>query len=206
MDAINKDLRKKFIVSITLTIMFVVGIPSIVLGASNEIWVVMAIGIAFTAAGFYGMPIAWVGYGNTKTLERLVSAVVNENLHTVNELASQFSLSEKEVRDKLDVCFKKGYFVGIKRDGDTLILNENDPLGQKQYAAECPHCGAKFLYTKSSPRCPYCDSPVNEKSNANKQGTQRLLQRKAFFLCHQSVFHVPKGWYKTNKFCRKKVI
>ena len=78
------------------------------------------------------MPIAWVGYGNTKTLERLVSAVVNENLHTVNELASQFSLSEKEVRDKLDVCFKKGYFVGIKRDGDTLILNENDPLGQKQ--------------------------------------------------------------------------
>ena len=58
MDAINKDLRKKFIVSITLTIMFVVGIPSIVLGASNEIWVVMAIGIAFTAAGFYGMPIA----------------------------------------------------------------------------------------------------------------------------------------------------
>ena len=132
MDAINKDLRKKFIVSITLTIMFVVGIPSIVLGASNEIWVVMAIGIAFTAAGFYGMPIAWVGYGNTKTLERLVSAVVNENLHTVNELASQFSLSEKEVRDKLDVCFKKGYFVGIKRDGDTLILNENDPLGQKQ--------------------------------------------------------------------------
>ena len=163
MDAINKDLRKKFIVSITLTIMFVVGIPSIVLGASNEIWVVMAIGIAFTAAGFYGMPIAWVGYGNTKTLERLVSAVVNENLHTVNELASQFSLSEKEVRDKLDVCFKKGYFVGIKRDGDTLILNENDPLVQKQYAAECPHCGAKFLYTKSSPRCPYCDSPVNEK-------------------------------------------
>ena len=53
MDAINKDLRKKFIVSITLTIMFVVGIPSIVLGASNEIWVVMAIGIAFTAGGCF---------------------------------------------------------------------------------------------------------------------------------------------------------
>ena len=204
MDAINKDLRKKFIVSITLTIMFVVGIPSIVLGASNEIWVVMAIGIAFTAAGFYGMPIAWVGYGNTKTLERLVSAVVNENLHTVNELASQFSLSEKEVRDKLDVCFKKGYFVGIKRDGDTLILNENDPLGQKQY-------GMSPLRSKIFVHKIFATLPLLRFARKRKKVTQTNRAHNVFrngrrFFVLSKRFYVPKGWYETNKFCRKKAI
>ncbi|HIU91432.1 MAG TPA: hypothetical protein IAC72_05440 [Candidatus Fimimonas merdipullorum] len=180
MQQIDKEIRKRQILAFTLTFMFVFGIPAIIFGASyggraaeaaeaagkegggTGWWILMAAGIVCTAVGFFGMPLAWVNYGETRGYRRIVAAVVNENLHTVQEIAVQLSLSEKEVRNKLDVCFQKGYFVGIKRNGDSLILNENRPMGKKEYSTQCPNCGAKFIYTADNAVCPYCGSPVQK--------------------------------------------
>ena len=146
MKMIERAVKKLFFLSMLFSVMFVAGIPMIVLGASKGIMPVMIIGIIFTALGFYGTPMFWVSYGGKVGLKRLVYAVTEEHLLTVQEIASQLSKSEKEVRSLLDTCFQKGYLSGFVRKGDELALNEAQAPSEKLHAAECQYCGAKFTY------------------------------------------------------------
>ena len=160
MKKVNAYLNTLLIVSIVLTAMLVGGVPMLILGAVNELWALMGIGIAFTAVGFYGTPVAWSIYGSSRTLKRVVAAVTEEHLYTVPEIAAQLSLSEQSVRGYLTTCFNRGYLAGYKREGDGIVLNENVAAQNRQRFAECPNCGAKFTYTSADARCPYCGSPV----------------------------------------------
>ena len=162
MKAVNGYITKLMITAIVLSVMFVAGIPMIIVGATKSIPAVLGIGIAFTAVGFYGTPLAWTMYGSSRVLARIVYAVTEEHLYTVQEIAAQLSLSEKEVRAHLDKCFNKNFLPGYKRNGDTILLNENIAAANKEMSAECPYCGAKFTYTAQNARCPYCNSPVKK--------------------------------------------
>ena len=155
-------LNRLLIVSIVLTVLFVGGIPSLIVGAVNEIWPLMGVGIACTAVGFYAMPVAWSIYASARPVKRVVYAVTEEHLYTVHEIALQLSMDERNVRAHLDKCFNKGFLIGYKREGDNIVLNENVAAGKKEMFAECPYCGAKFTYTRDNARCPYCGSPVAE--------------------------------------------
>lgn len=163
MQPIRKALKRSFALSLILT--FCLPLGGILLGVGLAVGqpAVWAIGIALLAVGFYGTPIGWAAsYGPTKTLYRVVSAVMEEHLLTVQEIASQLSLSEKEVRDKLDVCFRKQYLPGIKRSGDTLVLNENTAPQAEEHYCECTACGARFLAARDVKVCPYCGSPIKK--------------------------------------------
>ena len=115
MKKVNEWLNKLLIISIVLSVLFVGGIPMIIIGATNELWIVMGIGIAFVAVGFYGAPVAWSVYGSARPVRRVVHAVTVEHLYTVQEIAAQLSLNEKDVRAHLDKCFNKNFLVGYKR-------------------------------------------------------------------------------------------
>ena len=162
MKKVNEWLNKLLIISIVLSVLFVGGIPMIIIGATNELWIVMGIGIAFVAVGFYGAPVAWSVYGSARPVRRVVHAVTVEHLYTVQEIAAQLSLNEKDVRAHLDKCFNKNFLVGYKREGDNIVLNENIAADKREHFYECPYCGAKFTYTADSARCPYCGSPVKK--------------------------------------------
>ena len=115
MQAVRKALRKNLILSVILTIMLPLGGAMLGVGLALHQPAIWAIGIAFMVCGFYGCPCAWtMAYAPTKSLSRIVSAVVEENLCTVNEIAAQLSLSEKDVRNRLDMCFRKHYLTGYK--------------------------------------------------------------------------------------------
>ena len=163
MKMIERAVKKLFFLSMLFSVMFVAGIPMIVLGASKGIMPVMIIGIIFTALGFYGTPMFWVSYGGKVGLKRLVYAVTEEHLLTVQEIASQLSKSEKEVRSLLDTCFQKGYLSGFVRKGDELALNAAQAPSEKLHAAECQYCGAKFTYKGTDAVCPYCGAMNEEK-------------------------------------------
>ena len=163
MEIIQKVLKKRLILAVILTLCQPLGGVLLGVGLSIGQPAVWAIGIALLVVGFYGAPIGWAAsYAPTRSLARIVSAIMVENLHSVQEIAQQLSLSEKEVRSRLDICFQKQYLPGIKRQGDTLILNENEALGKKEEYAECTACGARFLYTKDNKFCPYCGTPVRK--------------------------------------------
>ncbi len=160
MKEVKKYLKILLTLSVILSVMLVAGIPMIIVGASNQIYSVMGIGIAFTALGFYGTPTAWAIYGSNMPLKRVVYAVCEENLYTVSEIAQQLSMDENSVRGWLDKAFNRGFLKGFIRNGDMIELNDNVSAGKRERAAQCPNCGAKFTYTADNPRCPYCNSPV----------------------------------------------
>ncbi len=164
MDAVNRSVRRAVILGILMTIMLIAGVPLIIVGAVKGWWPVMGVGIAFAVIGFYGTPMAWVNLPTKKQEQRIVSAIVDEHIYNVSELSQQLSLTDKEVRNILDVCFRKRFLDGYRRDGDNILLNEGKALGKQEYAAACPNCGAKFSYTKDAPRCPYCGSPVMQEN------------------------------------------
>ncbi len=158
MEKIEKAARSMFIAALVCSVLFVAGIPMIVLGASNRIWLVMTAGIIFTGGGFYATPLLWVGFGSKVSLRRLVTAVEAEHIYTVDELSQQLSKPPKMIRAMLDVCFNKRYLVGYKRSGDALVLNEGKALSDALHPADCPYCGAHFSYKGSDAICPYCRS------------------------------------------------
>lgn len=160
MKKINNAINGMKIAGIVLAVMLAGGIPMIIVGASNEIYAVMGIGIAFTALGFYGTPTAWALYASALPLRRVVSAITQENLCSVQEIAAQLGMSEQQARGYIDQAFNKGYLIGYKRSGDMILLNDNLPQNKREKVAECPYCGAKFTYTSENARCPYCNSPV----------------------------------------------
>ena len=163
MEPIRKALRSALWLSLILTLCLPLGGAMLGVGLGFGIVGVWVIGIALMAAGFYGCPVAWAGYGNKRTLYRLVEAVEEENIYTVQELAAQLGISEKEVRNRIDICFNKRYLVGYKREADGLILNENQDLRKREHTVACPYCGAKFEYKAGEEaRCPYCGMRVDK--------------------------------------------
>ena len=161
MKAVKKALRRGRLLAFIFTFMLPAGGVLLGVGLGIGFAPMWAVGIAFLGLGFYGCPTAWaIGYSSAKQNYRLVSTVVEEHLYTVREIASQLSLSEKDVRSRLDTCFRKGYFAGYKREGDSIVPNDAVAPDARTYGAECPSCGAKFTYTAQDARCPYCGTPV----------------------------------------------
>lgn len=157
MEPIRKALRRALALSLLLSVMLPLGGVLLGVGLGYGLPAVWGIGIGCMVLGFYGCPVAWVAYGNKRSLLRLVQAVEEENIYEFHEMASQLGLSEKEVRSRVDVCFNKRYLVGYKREAGGLVLNENRALRGREHAVVCLACGAKFTYKAAEDaRCPYC--------------------------------------------------
>ena len=163
MKKLNKELKKLLIISLVITAMLISGIPFIIFGATKNITLLLVVGIAFTAVGFYGTPIAWVMYGEKHKLKRVVFAITGEHLMTVQKIASQLQLSEDTVRNYLTTCFNKGYLIGYLRDGDNIIENKDMADKDRLISVKCEFCGAPYTFKASDPNplCPYCRSARN---------------------------------------------
>lgn len=102
MEKAEKSVKKRFYLALFLTIYFIVGIPLLVVGATRlsqggGYVFMLVLGIIGAVVGFYGMPVAWVMYGNARTELALVSAVRNEHLYTVQELSARLASNENRL-------------------------------------------------------------------------------------------------------------
>lgn len=162
MEKINKSLRIHLAFALIWSVLMVVGVPMIVFGASKPEWLplptlFLVLGIAFSGGGFYGVPLLWISYGNKRELYGIIYAVEVLGLRDVARLASHLRKPEDAVRAKLDVCFDKGFFPTLIREGDILI----EPAAKKTPEDElhdvvCPCCNAHFTYRGTRGVCPYC--------------------------------------------------
>ena len=155
---INKDIKKHLIISIVISVLFVVGIPILIVGATNSNYAVMGIGIAMVVIGFYGTPMMWVSYGNKRSLKNVVDAVMEDHLTTVGEIASQLQMRERPVRDLITNALRKKYITGFIYDGNTLVPNEKQAPKKKMSQNRCPNCGGVMEKTDTGWICPYCGS------------------------------------------------
>lgn len=160
MQPVYASAKKMFAFAMILTLLFPLG--GVLLGVGLGIGqpAMWAIGIACLVCAFYGCPIGWVAYGSRRAYVRLVTAIEEEHLYSVSELAAQLGLPEKEVRNQIDTLFKKRYIVGYIRTGDGIALNENAALQERKYTRNCPACGAKVTFTGTETVCPYCGTRI----------------------------------------------
>ncbi len=160
---IKRDNKKLLIIACIISIMFVAGIPMIIFGATNSIMAVMALGIAFVVIGFYGTPLVWIAYGSNRTLKRVVDAVLEENLTTNEEIASQLQMREREVKTHLTKAINKKYITGFLYDGKTLSANEKIPVKKtKIMQNRCVNCGGTLIERANGYECEYCGSKFDK--------------------------------------------
>lgn len=173
MDKLKKARKRMLTVAVVFTVMLVAGIPLIPVGfmfagktegAVHALWLAAAIiGIAFTAVGFYGCPLAWSSYGGYSPILRVVYAVENESLYTVTEIATYLHRSEKDIQDTIRKAIDKLYLEGYFFDGKVLTLNENKKLKRRTAPDKCPNCGAPLplpVGGETTIKCPYCDTSI----------------------------------------------
>lgn len=159
MKKLNSEIRHMLIAAIVVTVLFVAGLPVLLLGTSKAFAVAgvntlfLVTGIVLLAGGFYATPILWVLYGGKRELLGFVSAIENRGLSTLEALASHTRLDADAVRAKIDLCFEKGYLDGYIRDGDTL--RRPNPEGEL-HSVICPACAARFEFRGESGKCPWC--------------------------------------------------
>ncbi len=158
MKKINSEVRKSLIISLVISILFVVGIPMIPIFAGKN-WVLMAIGIVFVVVGFYGMPLLWISYANKKRTRRVIQAVEEENLYSNQDIAMQLQMKEKEVYSEITKAINKGYLKGYLYNGKELTINnaKKQTKEEKLTIKKCNNCGGKLEKTDSGYHCPYCD-------------------------------------------------
>lgn len=164
MKYIKSAVAKGLIISLLFTLLLPAGGLLLGLGIAGGVKAAWVTGIVCLVLGFYGCPVAWTAiYAPKKPLLRLVSAIENEHIYTVKELATHLSLPEATIRRQLGECLTKRYLRGYKRNGDEIILNTAASLADKEQTVRCPYCGAQFTYRQiQNPRCPYCGSFVTE--------------------------------------------
>lgn len=170
MEKVDRSLRRTLAAALISSILLVVGIPMLVIGATHlGAWgaggiVLMVVGIVLAAVDFYAMPLLWVAYGSRRVLAQVVFCIERRGLSTVERLASHLRAKEDDVRSWLDACFQKGYLDDYVRAGDTVtrLVPAPDPT-ETEHDAECPSCAARFTYRGVSGRCPYCGTVCREK-------------------------------------------
>ena len=70
MENLKKDMRKALILCLVATVALIAGVPFIVLGAVNSIWVLLGFGVVCVVFGFYGSPMLWIWYAGFRPLKR----------------------------------------------------------------------------------------------------------------------------------------
>lgn len=154
---VKEAVKKAFWVAVLLTVLLIAGIPMIVFGASDKLWIVMSIGIAFTVLGFYGCPIAWVMYGESKFRASLVGAIEYEGSVTVEGLSAQFGKPKQKIVADIRKLMEKRYLAGYVFDGETLVYAQKKERPKERiFVGKCPSCNAIMEYADGKVYCPYC--------------------------------------------------
>ncbi len=163
MEKLNSALKKRLAISILSAFAFVGGIIMIILGA-GKIPAVMITGIILTAFDFYACPILFVSYGSLVSLKRTVKAVSEENIYSVDKIATHTMKNPDVIKQEITKAIEKGYITGLLFDGETLSYNSNRKASRSLLTAKCPNCGANVnYYSDETPICGYCGAALEEK-------------------------------------------
>ena len=146
-------MRSALILAVVLSVCLAGSVPMIVLGAVNGIIPVMVLGIVCAVCGFYGSPLAWVGYSSLRAYRGMYGLIIEDGVESVPELASTLGLSEDVAVKQLSYLINKRYLVGYVLDLAAKVVR---PPARRVVTGKCPNCGAALVPTENGAHCPYC--------------------------------------------------
>ena len=164
MKKIKKEMYISFAISLTMSVMFVAGIPLIPIFAGNN-WPLAIVGIVCTVVGFYGMPLMWIKYGSYFGIKRVVIAITEEHILTTSEISMYLQMREQDVKNHIVKAINKRYITGYFFDGQVLTLNERVKPSRKVEVNKCKSCGAIVEVTSEEVKCSYCGTIYSKTIN-----------------------------------------
>ena len=159
---LNKLINKQLILSLLLTLGFVIGVPFIIFGASKKIVFLLVLGIVFSVLGFYVMPISWVFYGNKKSLKATFYAITKEKIFNLNKLSLHLGKNTNLIKEEILQLIKLQCLIGYSLDENGNII-KNEIFDETINLGKCPHCNAPLTYQNKEIVCPYCGVIINKK-------------------------------------------
>ena len=145
------------LVGILTSVSAVVAIPCIVFSALAGAYFWMAIAIAFTAHGFYGVTFYFLAFGRAGDRLRCVKAF-DEGLRSIEAISAYTMLTPDATRDTLATCLKRELITGhyLTDLGLSPIVSEVEQAED----IVCAYCGAHF--SSKATECPSCGArPTN---------------------------------------------
>ena len=154
---IIKATKKNFYMALIWSILFVAGIPMIVIGAvhhSGAWWIMMILGIVFTASGIWGVPLTWVMYAKKRKLMRMAIVISSSESLTIDVLSDTVGRTQPETRDAVRELLQKGWLTGY------AFVDQEDRVKRTStldiHHAVCEYCGASFEFKGTNSTCPFC--------------------------------------------------
>lgn len=147
-------MRRMLILSLALSILLPAGIVMIVLGATNEIWPVMIVGIVFTVAGFYGSPVSWTTFGTLASHKGVYGLITEDGVLDAEVIAATLGEKRKNVDRKLNYLLTHRYLTGYVLGADGRLVRTEAEKPKR--LIKCPNCGASLVEKDGDMICPYC--------------------------------------------------
>lgn len=154
MNKIKKQINKRLIINILLSILYVVAIITLILSIKKNTFI-MICSIAYLVIGFYALPMLWINFGNLTSYKGLINAIENEQIYDVNTLMLQLNLEKQIIQEKIRYIIEKGYIKGFIFDGEQLNVN-NKIVNKNNNVKYCPSCGAILSFKDGKLFCSYC--------------------------------------------------
>ena len=166
MEGIRQVTDRNFRRAIIWSVLMVIGVPMIVIGAINltkgALWIIIfAAGILFVVGGFYGTPISWIRYADKKRLCRLAIVVSGTSDTTIDILSDTVGRSQEETRNDVRTLLRNGWLPGYTFVDQEDRVKRTDILDI--HHAVCEYCGASFEFKGTDSKCPYCGRWFNGK-------------------------------------------
>lgn len=119
-------------------------------------------GIVFVVHGFFGLTFYWLWFAGLVQCYRIVRAVEKEYIYNANDIAMHLGINREAVIKNILRSIHNGWLVGLKFDGNNLVLNENQPLQRSGVKVQCAYCDTFFIRTRNMFECPNCGSAITE--------------------------------------------
>ena len=154
MQRAKKEKTIWLVVGILTSVFGAAAIPCIILSALAGEYFWMAVAIAFTAHGFYGVTFYFLAFARAGDRLRCVKAF-EEGLRSYDKISAYTLLTEEATKNLLAECLKKEFIVGyfLAKDGLVEIVSEAEECEGvicsycgtlvKADECECPSCGAR---------------------------------------------------------------
>ena len=180
---LKKKIVLTFLFALLLSVALPAGILCIIFGATADPTNVPLLvgGIVMTVAGFYGMPILWISYGNLRRQQSVLHQICEDHVQEIAALAANNGKQEKEMLETVRTLISKRYLTGYEIVSDKYVvpmqtrpLSKDDILEQNGEVTvtvgRCEGCGA-LLETSGNKKtyCPYCGTRFVPKQTETKK-------------------------------------
>ena len=152
---------RRLFIAIFLTILFIVSIPTLVIGANNDIGVLLVLGIVFVVVGFYGIIAGFLLFGLFNMLESTLIAIEVDKIYLLEDISKHINKNVNEVKNNISTLINKRCLVGYTIDEYGNII-ANTMQNIRVNIGSCNNCSGPLEEENGIIKCPYCGTIVTK--------------------------------------------